>query len=664
MIISNYLHRINFSLIKLKYLMMKKLFTLLFVLCAVTFVSAQDIYYSENLDAGLPADWSVQGEWVIGTPAAVSSQFFTVPSSVVGNVACFNDDGLGNGQIGGGTIVTGMIDLTSVTGTLVVEMRSYFPNLDYQGLDETAKVSISTDNGMNWAEVLDITGGESNSFGVAFVDISSYAGSQVWLKMDYDDGATWNYGWAFDDLRISSAITLIDARSFRIHAGTSVLFDQALEGVEYYNSGLVVNYGSEPITSFDVTLSSGATSYTKSFNNVNIPNNGVARYAMDDAITVSGNAVWTVAISNVNGTNDPDANPADNSMTFTLNATNNVHPDKAVVVEEATGTWCTWCPRGAAYLDEMSKRFGEHFVGIAVHNSDPMELAAYDGAITSFPGFQGFPSVIYQREEILDPSEIVTPSLADMNVAPPAAVEVGAMLDGNALTTSVQAIFLEAVEADHNVAVVLIEDGMTGTSADWNQINAYGQGAGDMGGYELLPGNIPAELMVYDHVGRALIGGFDGANEVVGSFTAGQSTGFIFDAYTLPNDMNIDNVHIVGLLINSAGEIVNAKSVKLSDAVDNGLFVSAKDVYDNTLAAVYPNPVKNMTNIYMSLEAASNVSVSLVNTVGQTVAARDYGSMAGEFVLEYDMTGLNAGVYVLHITAGDKFITKKINKID
>jgi thiol-disulfide isomerase/thioredoxin len=643
--------------------MMKKLFTLLFILCAVSFVSAQDIYYSETLDGGLPADWSIQGEWVVGTPTSVSSQFFTVPSAT-GNVACFNDDGLGQAALGGGSIVTGMIDLTSVSGSLVIEMRSYFPNLDYQGNDETAKVSVSTNAGTDWVELLDITGGESTSFGVAFVDFSSYAGSQVWLRMDYDDGQTWNYGWAFDDLRISSAITLIDARSFRIHAGTSVLFDQALQGVEYYNNGLVVNYGSEPITSFDVTLSSGATSFTQSFNNVNIPFNGVARYAMDDAITVSGNAVWTVAISNVNGTNDPDANPADNSMTFTLNATNNVHPDKAVVVEEATGTWCTWCPRGAAYLDEMSKRFGEHFVGIAVHNSDPMALAAYDGAITSFPGFQGFPSVIYQREEILDPSEIVTPSLADMNVAPPAAIEVGALLDGNSLTTSVQAIFLTDVEADHNVAVVLIEDGMTGTTSDWNQINAYGAGAGEMGGYELLPGNIPAELMVYDHVGRALIGDFEGENAIVGTFTAGQSTGHIFGAYTLPNDMNTDNVHVVGLLINDDGEIVNAKSVRLSDALNNGLFVSAKDVYDNTLASVYPNPVKDMTSIYMSLEAASDVSVSLVNTVGQTVAARDYGSMAGEFVLEYDMTGLNAGVYVLHIKAGDKFITKKINKID
>ncbi len=59
-------------------------------------------------------------------------------------------------------------------------------------------------------------------------------------------------------------------------------------------------------------------------------------------------------------------------------------PNKLVIGEEATGTWCGWCPRGAVALNWMDKDYEGFWQGIAVHNGDPMTDATYDNAIGNY----------------------------------------------------------------------------------------------------------------------------------------------------------------------------------------------------------------------------------------------------------------------------------------
>ena len=44
-------------------------------------------------------------------------------------------------------------------------------------------------------------------------------------------------------------------------------------------------------------------------------------------------------------------------------------PTKRVLFEEATGTWCQWCPRGAVYMDSLHKVYPTTAMLVAVHNS-------------------------------------------------------------------------------------------------------------------------------------------------------------------------------------------------------------------------------------------------------------------------------------------------------
>jgi hypothetical protein len=62
--------------------------------------------------------------------------------------------------------------------------------------------------------------------------------------------------------------------------------------------------------------------------------------------------------------------------------------EKNVVIEEGTGTWCGWCPRGAVAMEYMYDTYPTRFIGVAVHNADPMTVTEYDdGAnLSGFPG--------------------------------------------------------------------------------------------------------------------------------------------------------------------------------------------------------------------------------------------------------------------------------------
>ena len=464
---------------------------------------------------------------------------------------------------------------------------------------------------------------------------------------------------------------MIDSRNYLISAGSAVIVNDAEEGIDYTHEGFIINNGLDAITSYDVVMSDGTNSITKSYTGLDVQRNDFHKYKMDESVVVEGFKEYTVTITNVNGDNTPDFNGADNTATFLLNAYSALNPDRGVLAEEATGTWCPWCPRGTVNMDELSKRFPSNFVGVAVHNADPMADAAYDGALTTFDGFSGFPSVVLERSSIIDPGELPAITIPLMNQAPAAALSVGAEVSGNSITASVQVDFLMDVDDAHNVAVIITEDGVTGSDADrYNQTNNYaGGGVGPMGGFELLPSTVPASFNEFNHVGRTLIGGWSGTEEALDAeaYTAGMTDGWVFDEVTLPADVNMEKLHVVAVLINrTTGAIVNATQASILDAASNGLFdnVSTRDVFDATLAEVYPNPVKNAANIVLNLDNAADVNITVINSLGQTVAVRDYSQQVGTVSLQQDMSSLAEGMYMINITAGDRFITKKINKVN
>ena len=78
---------------------------------------------------------------------------------------------------------------------------------------------------------------------------------------------------------------------------------------------------------------------------------------------------------------------------------------------------------------------------------------------------------------------------------------------------------------------------------------------------------------------------------------------------------------------------------------------------------VYPNPVVNTAWVDLSLTSSEVVRLDVINLIGQKVSSQDLGTMsAGNSRLPLDMSGLDSGIYLVTLTAGDAVSTLRVTK--
>ena len=197
--------------------------------------------------------------------------------------------------------------------------------------------------------------------------------------------------------------------------------------------------------------------------------------------------------------------------------------DRVSVVEEQTGTWCGWCPRGHVALDLLNKQLGDKVVTLAGHftNSesqvDPMNilgdnitsqaeaLADYGYVamnISNMLGGGGFPGAMFDRVVAADPyvganttkgkngtyeygaTDLVNllkegnPSEADFSMTASWADDKNTDIKVDLTTTFNYDRF---GSFPYGVAFVLSENGMTGKGATWKQLNYFSKLAGVKG---------------------------------------------------------------------------------------------------------------------------------------------------------------------------------------
>ena len=188
-------------------------------------------------------------------------------------------------------------------------------------------------------------------------------------------------------------------------------------------------------------------------------------------------------------------------MLFTLSIG---YAQKYILVEELTGTWCQWCPRGIYYGDSLCGTY-DNVIFVAIHCSDPMANDEYYQAT----GLVGAPSANIGRHFLAQETQNWFPKVEQESQIP-SKVSMGITCnydpESRQLTANISATAVEDMSGDYRFAAILIEDGVTGPAPSYNQTNSYsGGGHGPMGGYENLPNPIPANRIAYDHVGRQLL---------------------------------------------------------------------------------------------------------------------------------------------------------------
>jgi hypothetical protein len=139
--------------------------------------------------------------------------------------------------------------------------------------------------------------------------------------------------------------------------------------------------------------------------------------------------------------------------------------------------------------------------------------------------------------------------------------------------------------------------------------------------------------------------------------TMGESYSFTMDTYNVPIDMVLENVHVITLLLDNGGEVVNSYITSFDEATTVGV----RPVVNNTLEVkVFPNPAQDMTNIRINLESSSNVAIQVFNSVGQLVASQNYGTQSGDLIYPFNTSNLSNGLYQLKIQVGNEIITKSV----
>lgn len=313
----------------------------------------------------------------------------------------------------------------------------------------------------------------------------------------------------------------------------------------------------------------------------------------------------------------------------------------------------------------MSTTYPNTVVGIAVHNADPMTVSAYDSGLVATIG-SGWPNSGLDRTlNGVDPGQGTLQAGYDTLISEltPANLTANAVITGSDLTITAEAQFYSNFNsADFRLGVIMTENGVTGTGdgsnanqQDYDQVNYYaGGGNGAMGGYESLPDPVPATQMVYDHVGIALLGGFNGQeNSVPATLTDNQVVQHNFN-YTIPATSNQDNMYIVVVLIdNATGGIVNSYQKSVNESLSTNDFTLASAV------KIYPNPANDKFNI--SFEASNeNYNINVTDMLGRTVLTQNHKGLSGNQNIEISTNQFSAGQYIVTISTGNASYSKRL----
>ena len=420
-------------------------------------------------------------------------------------------------------------------------------------------------------------------------------------------------------------------------------------------SGTVTNNGTTAIDGFDISY--GGT--TESFEE-QIESGASASFVMNDVsyAIADGTASGQVTLSNVDG----DENSC-NDISTIVSLSITVPRGKKYVAEEATGTWCQFCPRGDVFMNYMNDQYPNLFIGIAMHGNgnDPMEIPEYVTGLTELSGFSGFPSVSTERNGFIDPSGLEQDFVTRIQQPSPADITIAATFDESSRELVINASLeaLTTIFSGASIVLVLTEDGVTGTGPGYNQANAFSGGSTIMGGYELLPDPVPAAQMVYNHVARALLDGFTGAeNAFSGGMSAGDRRSVEYKI-TLPEEWDEDNIHIVAIFRDSDGTTPTGAKATIEEAVQNVVSSTSNQVSAQNVE-VYPNPFAEVTNVTLNLEFAADVTIDITDSFGRLISTRNYGAQEGKMIFPINADNLSAGLYFINVLAGDSFISKRV----
>ena len=272
---------------------------------------------------------------------------------------------------------------------------------------------------------------------------------------------------------------ILDASFSEANAlGINYLDEQRIRrGISSAVKATVVNHGTSPVSNFDYEYTIGSS---KTVGHIDLPFPLSAEFLGDRVeVEVStpaqedlGDVQGTLTITQVNGQPNADIAATAQQQLRCLKIVTVKRP----LLEEFTGIWCGFCPRGYVGLLLLNERYPGMFVGASYHNgTDAMTISnTYPVDVTGLPAanldrchdtdaYRGDTSRDMGIEKTwLDACQEETPA----NVI----VSAHRTEDENRIIVHTDYEFAEEVpNANYGVAYLVTADGLHGTTPFWQQ---------------------------------------------------------------------------------------------------------------------------------------------------------------------------------------------------
>lgn len=342
----------------------------------------------------------------------------------------------------------------------------------------------------------------------------------------------------------------------------------------------IVNHGTKGVQSFDYTYTIAGQSGSGHVNLGSKKLPGIfgrsTTFKIElPAVEEKGAFPVVIDITKVNDVDNPDIARQGQGLANLYHTL----PKHRAVLEEYTGTWCGYCPRGFVGLEEMNRLHPDDFIGISYHNADPMEVMSS----SQFPNnVSGFPAAFLDRQQSVDAfSGIASGKVWGIEtiwehycaIVAPAEVDVTAQWTEDSILTATAYITfpVEREDCPYEVGFILLSDGLKGTTSKWRQSNYYsGETGWPSSMNEFTKGGSYVSGLTFNFViiGRSGIAGIENSLQAPIVADVPQSYSYQFDIREAKNTsgqlvvQNKDDLRVVALLFDKAtGAILNANKV-------------------------------------------------------------------------------------------------------
>ena len=371
-----------------------------------------------------------------------------------------------------------------------------------------------------------------------------YENTKVWIAFHYISAD--KVVMALDDI-IVGQYTGVECENI------SQLYDEAiLKDGQVTVKGVVRNNLAEEITSVEMAwyVEGSSDKHIQTFSGLNLAFNGVKELTFTDKYVgaKNGEEKIIVEITKVNGSADIDEDKTNNKKSFNIETIETPVPRK-VLIEEATGTWCGFCPDGALVLKSIIEG-NNKIIGVAAHSGthDKMQIPETK-ELCSVLG-SGFPSGMINRTQFEGKTGIsrtkwkanAEAMLANM----PTSVSIELKTNYNSttkeLTADIKTNFTNEKKGDFRINLYIVENNVSGTGKGWDQANYY-DNAAQFPGHPLNGKGNPIVGYVHNHVIRKMVGGTWGTDGIIPDVAKGIYTHQY--KVTLENGWKPDDIHIV-----------------------------------------------------------------------------------------------------------------------